>query len=397
MVDWSATLWPASYRGVPFFIETHAAPGRRRIVSHEFPMRDDPFHEDLGRGLRSFDVQGYVASDSALLQASALDTVLAAAGQGVLVLPDVGPVTVRCTEWRRDHARDRLGYIAFSATFVREGAAAGLIGVGLIAALVVEAAAALGSVADGIGARLEVTGLPGSVRDAAVEGLRDAAATLEDLRATRAVATDVSASVRDSLTTYYSSVPDLVLAGEGTGLPLVEAARALGDGLAPADAMAAFGDLADASPLDGLTVPATPAQAAIVRNAARVDRMSRLAALTAYAEAIVRASYGSRREGVAARAAAAERFATAIADLGGAENVDALLAVLTLRDQVIAWLSQAITDLKPVVDVSAARTLPALWWSWRLYADPLRASELVARNRAAHPQFMPQRFEALAP
>lgn len=397
MVDWSATLWPASYRGVPFYVETHAAPGRRRIVSHEFPMRDEPFHEDLGRGLRTFDVQGYVASDSALLQASALDAVLAAAGQGVLVLPDVGPVTVRCTEWRRDHARDRLGYIAFSATFVREGAAAGLIGVGLIAALVVEAATALGTIADRIGTRLEVSGLPGAVRDAAVEGLRDVAVTLEDLRGTRAVDTDISATVRDDLTTYYTTVPDLVATGTGAGLPLVEAARALGDGMDPADAMAAFGELADAPPPERPAVTATPSQAAILRNTARVDRMSRLAALAAYAEAIVRATYGSRREGVAARAAAAERFGIAIADLGGAENVEALLAVLTLRDQTISWLSQAITDLKPVVDVSAARPLPALWWSWRLYADPTRASELVARNRAAHPQFMPQRFEALAP
>jgi len=397
MVDWSARLWPASYRGVPFYVETHAAPGRRRIVSHEFPMRDEPFHEDLGRGLRTFDVQGYVASDSALLQASALDAVLAAGGQGVLVLPDVGPVTVRCTEWRRDHARDRLGYVAFSATFVREGAALGLVGVGLVAALVVEAAAALGTIADRIGARLEVSGLPGAVRDAAVEGLRNVAVTLEDLRGTRAVATDISATVRDDLTTYYAAVPDLVAASAGAGLPLVEAARALGDGMDPADAMAAFGELADALPPEGPVVTATPSQAAILRNAARVDRMSRLAALAAYAEAIVRAIYGSRREGVAARAAAAERFGIAIADLGGAENVDALLAVLNLRDQTISWLSQAITDLKPVVDVSAARALPALWWSWRLYADPTRAGELVARNRAAHPQFMPQRFEALAP
>ena len=40
--------------------------------------------------------------------------------------------------------------------------------------------------------------------------------------------------------------------------------------------------------------------------------------------------------------------------------------------------------------------MPSLYWAWRLYGDPLRAADLVARNAVRHPSFMPETFVALA-
>ena len=51
---------------------------------------------------------------------------------------------------------------------------------------------------------------------------------------------------------------------------------------------------------------------------------------------------------------------------------------------------------KTVLTIDAVATMPAIWWAYRLYQDPARAGELVARNGVKHPQFMPQQFEALA-
>lgn len=406
MVDWTATLWPASFRGVPFLTEQVGAACARRVVSHEFPRRDEPFHEDLGLGVRRHEITAYVASDAVLAEAASLAAAFALPGPGVLVLPGSGPVLARCTEWRRADARDEMGKVAFTATLVEEGAAAALVSLGLLASLAVSAAAALAGAADGIAARIEPAGVGGLLREEAAEGLRDVAAALDVIRDTNAVAPAVSASVRDALSAYYDAVPGLIGTGAqepasagavaGAGAPLVEAARALGDGMDHADAARAFGAMASVAPLPPVAA-GTPVQQARARNAQRVDRVARLAALAACAEALVRTDYPSRREGVAARAAAVELFALAIADLGGAENVPALAAVIALRDRTVQWLSRAITDLRPVVTVSAATELPALWWAWRLYADPTRAGEIVARNRLSHPQFVPSPFEALAP
>jgi prophage DNA circulation protein len=46
------SLIGASFRGVPFFVVTVRAQRRAPHGRHEFPFRDDPFVEDLGRKAR---------------------------------------------------------------------------------------------------------------------------------------------------------------------------------------------------------------------------------------------------------------------------------------------------------------------------------------------------------
>ena len=50
----------ASFRGVPFrTTDSDTGVGRRNEV-HEYPMRDLPYADDLGRRAREFQVNGYV-------------------------------------------------------------------------------------------------------------------------------------------------------------------------------------------------------------------------------------------------------------------------------------------------------------------------------------------------
>ena len=47
--SWREDLRPASFRGVPFLVdESHVVIGRR-VVLHEYPLRDKPYAEDLGK------------------------------------------------------------------------------------------------------------------------------------------------------------------------------------------------------------------------------------------------------------------------------------------------------------------------------------------------------------
>jgi prophage DNA circulation protein len=45
---------PASFRGVIFHVETGGKSSGRRTVTHEYPKRDDPYAEDMGRVARHF-------------------------------------------------------------------------------------------------------------------------------------------------------------------------------------------------------------------------------------------------------------------------------------------------------------------------------------------------------
>ncbi|MBI1202540.1 MAG: hypothetical protein GC182_08520 [Rhodopseudomonas sp.] len=131
-------------------------------------------------------------------------------------------------------------------------------------------------------------------------------------------------------------------------------------------------------------------------NAAAAARLARLAALSAFADQLARRTYDSRPDGVSARALANARFESELALCNGAADAALYIAIQNLRAALIDYLSRLITDLKPLVTVETAMRLPAVVMAWRLYADPARAAELVARNAVRHPSFMPVAFEALA-
>src|SRR5690349_5511060 len=99
--DWLSTLWPGSYKGIPFFYEDAKESGGRGLVVHKFPHRDDPFVEDLGEEPRFFEGTIYIHGDDVDAQADSLTAAFAGLGPGVLVDPVKGPVSVHCQEFAR--------------------------------------------------------------------------------------------------------------------------------------------------------------------------------------------------------------------------------------------------------------------------------------------------------
>ena len=59
-IAWRQYLKVASFRGTPFYVESAVRDSGRRIVTHEFPKRDVPYAEDMGRRAREFTVRGYL-------------------------------------------------------------------------------------------------------------------------------------------------------------------------------------------------------------------------------------------------------------------------------------------------------------------------------------------------
>ncbi|TWD54547.1 prophage DNA circulation protein [Agrobacterium vitis] len=407
--DWSSTLWPASFMGFPFHVSRDDRQGKRRLVVHELPLNDVPLIQDMGAGATKITVDAYFLSDSADAQAKAFEAVLKAGGVGPLSLPTLGIKSARAEEWKPSFDAERLGYIGFSITFVLDPGGSALGSIFYAVAEIFAAAEGLASVAGAVIGALELVGHIGSVVGAAQSAFETSLATLSVISTSETVKTDTLATFNSGLQTLYNSTA-IGLTASGVdgdlGSSLVDLARMLGDGMGADDAARAFGALLDSEPASTLTgsVAAlssaqpwlgTVAQQAINRNAARFDLALKLAALAAYAEAIGRQEFASRPEGINARALMAERLDIALAAAEGAEMVDVYAAIESLQGQLADYLSRKIITLAPVVTVTANASVPALVWAWRLYADPARADELVARNKVIHPLFMPQNFEAL--
>lgn len=421
--DWLATLWPGSYKGVPFYYESADMAGGRGLVIHEFPNRDDPYIEDLGEAPRIFEGAAYLAQEDVDRAGDALDATLASRGAGMLVDPVKGPVMVHCQEFKRRHDLNKLGFLAYSVKFVRAGAPTALISVPLLGRLVIAGGDALAQAVAGLFSSAVVTvGQPDFVASAAGEGVAGAAGAVEALRL--AVPSDpaISARVRDAVAAIAAAAPDLLgrrspaadvlpaliaavpdfdaelAPAGGAGViagALVGTVRLLAAGMAPEAAQSAMADFIGAHADPAPAVAQTKSAELAAANAAEARRLARLAGLIAWAEALQRRRYPSRPDGVTARGEAAERFEIELNACDGAANAALFIAIETLRGRLVGFLTQLIADLAPVVTVEAGAVMPSLWWAWRLYADPARAGELVARNAVRHPSFMPQKFVAL--
>ncbi|MFH1398751.1 MAG: DNA circularization N-terminal domain-containing protein, partial [Candidatus Woesearchaeota archaeon] len=55
--------YKSSFRGAKFFFERSEASVGRRNVVHQYPYKDSPYIEDLGRDTDEFTVDGYVVQN----------------------------------------------------------------------------------------------------------------------------------------------------------------------------------------------------------------------------------------------------------------------------------------------------------------------------------------------
>jgi prophage DNA circulation protein len=123
---WRQQWQPASFRGAVFHVETDARAGGRRIALHEFPKRNLPYAEDMGRRAFRHPVTGYVImsprNPNYLTDRDALLDALDIDGPGTLVHPLLGTMTVLCDQYSATESRERGGYCAFEMIFIEAGA-----------------------------------------------------------------------------------------------------------------------------------------------------------------------------------------------------------------------------------------------------------------------------------
>jgi prophage DNA circulation protein len=130
---WRGEMVPASFRGCRFFVEANSKEGGRRIVEHEFPKREYPYAEDLGRKAQEFTVRGYfitypVPSSQIMpfafdyrIPRDALIAALDTGQPGLLQLPTQAPLWVVCPRYRLTEEERFGGYCVVDMTFMEYG------------------------------------------------------------------------------------------------------------------------------------------------------------------------------------------------------------------------------------------------------------------------------------
>jgi prophage DNA circulation protein len=129
--SWRDDWVRASYNGAPFHCESNARESGRRIVEHEFPKKELPYAEDMGRHAREFTIRAYCIvfprDDDDLFTRdyrnprNRLMTALETEGPGTLQLSTQPPQTVVVTKYRMSEEERFGGYCVFDITFLEYG------------------------------------------------------------------------------------------------------------------------------------------------------------------------------------------------------------------------------------------------------------------------------------
>ncbi|MBD3814070.1 MAG: DNA circularization N-terminal domain-containing protein, partial [Betaproteobacteria bacterium] len=118
---WRDQYQQGSFRGATFRTEYHERSGGRRVAVHEFPGRDDPEVEDLGRRARRFSIDCHVIGTAYTSARDALIEALETSGPGLLVHPFHGRMLASVLDYRSTEDTEEGGLCRFSIEFVEAG------------------------------------------------------------------------------------------------------------------------------------------------------------------------------------------------------------------------------------------------------------------------------------
>lgn len=389
-MGWRDQLQPASFRGVAFNVVSHSATFGRRSILHQFPFRDLPYVEDMGRRAREMRVDAIVLGDDYMTQRDALIEAIEQAGTGKLVHPYFGELTVSISdggvEIEESTAQGGMCQIRFSciesgeAKFPAATAATGDI---------VEARAqdALQATSSGFLRRFTALGLPGWAMNLATGRILG---FIDNLRSALRLVTDPF-SIRGSVYALLDALELSIAVDLGSSpasvVDQVQAiVAAVVDGFDPKSADVVLANLATVGAGEPHLPATTPTRIQDATNRDAILDMVR----GSVAIGRCQASTALEFDDVASAEATRDSIVSQLDLVADATADDALFDALTvLRAAVVRDISARGASLAQIVEVTPTTTSPALVVAYELYQDASRDDDILARNQVVHPGFLP--------
>jgi prophage DNA circulation protein len=391
MPSWKDRLLPASFGGVPFKVRESEATGGRRAAVHEYPLRDRPFVEELGREVRGLQVEGYLIGDDYAAQRARLQAVFESASPGfpskpgrTLVHPTLGTMLVLCRNFRFRETTEDGRMVRFLAEFQE-------VGEELEPAprtdpvTGADTAAADLNAAGGVqfAAGAQTTGVVELARTAIEDVVRETTSRLRHLDVFSGPTRDVQA-LETALTDLETQLAVLISAPADLAARVVSALDAvLAASAGPAGALEAYRALREFPPLEDA---GEGLQGDLAReNGRQTAELVALGALAGSVRAAARISYRTLEDAQETL----EDLGRELDLLEGTASDDVIPSLESLRVALTRAVPPPDRDLPSLRTITLAKTRPALAVAHELYQDEDRAQELVDLNGLRHPLRLP--------
>lgn len=393
-MSWRDRLQPASFRGVPFWVNAAQGSGGRHVAVHEFPLRETHVVEDMGKKAGTPSLTAFVIGANYDAARDALVAALDKPGAGTLVHPYLGTQSIQISDWDWQISTRLGGYCQFTIRYVPAGRRAAVVARNTAASLASSTAASAAAINADFAGAFSVSG-PAQVADTATNQLQSAISVLSDLNGKIAAAMqpldDITADI-DALGSELATLikQPLALVQKMEGI----IASVLG---AYSDIKQAFGAyqnmtvLFGAEPAISTTASngiATPTRVQMAANQAATTAALIAHSTLAMANQMTTASpFVSYNDAITVRdallAALDQQAASPALDYS---TYNSLILVQTAIAQRVA---EVAPGLQSITHITLADSQPALALSYRLYGTASRAQELAQRNGIAHPLFVP--------
>lgn len=367
-MTWRDRLLDGYFRGVPFELDGSAYASGRRTATHEFPGRDTPFTEDLGRAGRTFNLEAHVIGPDYDILRDRLREALEEEGPGPLDHPYYGSLTVQVGTVSLRESTDQGGMATFSIAFHEAGDVPSLAEFDTAAAL--EAAA----------------------NKSIAESIADFGDNFDALD----MAADLVTGLEDDLNEILDAVEGVVEGASSSAAALIRAPANMAASISGSlNRIRALAEI----PLNAFNLyaglfNAAPSRAAITTTPSRKQQAASQTALTALIQQVALAEAANVAAGMDFDSAGQageirDAMLDALDTQAETANDAAYLALMALRAAIVQDASARGANLARVVSYTPPATMSALVLAHRLYGDATRADEISARNNASHPGFLP--------
>jgi prophage DNA circulation protein len=417
-----------SFRGVEFFCSSATSDIGRRTVTHEFPGKDTPFVEDLGRAASKYRLEAYVLGADYITKRDRLRREFQTAGPGELVHPFWGRFTV-VVDGRVQLVEnfDQGGMAKFTLNVVEYAIGASTVIPAVpntVMALTAKAAVAVTASTSAFVKVFAVLGYVSNVATQAVAVVTGVTDTLNSIRNRVNSVLNRIDTIGESINSFRNAISSLVnlpsSLAEGLSVSLSNVLASVttlgsewdsyfGEGetpgstagtplYAPTAASPANGDervkLLRASAqtvndyVDSLDPVAetTPTRERQNINQAAIALLVKECVIVAACTSVAEVAYTSAGAALDTR----DWLVDAIDDLTELMDDDASYAAFAaLRAALVAHLTKTATDLPKLASYTPLRTVPALVLSQELYGSIDLAQDVIERNNVRNPVFVP--------
>lgn len=398
-------LYTASFRGVPFKIRGSGVSAGRRVALYEYPQKDKPYAEDMGRASRVITLDAFVIGADYVQQTERLIGALETPGEGKLVHPWLGEMTCTATANGEINYSDTDRIASCSLTFTESGELtfptassatdflSRLAADSLLSQCFDSFASKFSLVSEAMDLALDADRVLSSAVSeftAIIDGIKNA-----DFVGTLQL-DDALSALKSSALSVISSDPGTIadkvqnafnVAALGRTQQNWRAAVISASDAVSAEALAPVSEGALSS-TDKMIDTNTNALRELFRQTvtAQAVGMSSLIGTAGDIQASgISPSVAIRDDVLSCRAAL---VSVLNAEEGYVTNTDQIEAVRTARSSVWNDLSNRAENARQLVTVNLPAPVPALVLAYQRYGDALRDQEIIDRNRINNPNFI---------